>query len=96
MAEGGGVVIDKNSLVKEIGQHYKKTPCVGNIWSVLSYQPCIQICNIKPFISSMCVTYMSIHCPYMQRFFPSTSKRHRRKAKHISRDNDGQPSANIR
>lgn len=95
MAEGGGVVIDKNSLVKEIGQHYKKHP-VGNIWSVLSYQPCIQICNIKPFISSMCVTYMSIHCPYMQRFFPSTSKRHRRKAKHISRDNDGQPSANIR
>ena len=26
MAEGGGVVIDKNSLVKEIGQHYKKHP----------------------------------------------------------------------
>ena len=25
MAEGGGVVIDKNSLVKEIGQHYKNT-----------------------------------------------------------------------
>lgn len=32
MAEGGGVVIDKNSLVKEIGQHYKKTPCLLEIY----------------------------------------------------------------
>ena len=32
MAEGGGVVIDKNSLVIEIGQHYKKTPCLLEIY----------------------------------------------------------------
>ena len=30
----------------------------------LSYQPCIQICNIKPFISSMCFTYISIHVTF--------------------------------